>query len=285
MENYRSCHTIKGRNMRLSVLVNTYLSRGKSTFTKQEAIEDSGLSRSAYYKASSRLQRNGRLLQPRRGFFVVIRPEEEGQGGPPPHEYIDQLMKYLGKPYYVGILSAASIHGAAHHRPMEFQVVSDSSIRDIEKGSTPVRFIENKRIGVVPTYEEKVRTGYIDVATPEATAVDVVYYRKHAAGIDNVANVLIELCRQDKLNPSELLGAAKDMHDLATIQRLGYLLDKFGFLDLSDPLGKWLRDQDLSRTPLVPGADRSGVPRDQKWEILVNIEVDPDVTLPSKPGD
>ena len=271
--------------MRLSDLVNTYLSRGKSTFTKQEALEDSGLSQSAFYKGSSRLQKKGRLLQPSRGFFVVVRPEEERQGGPPPHEYIDQLMKYLAKPYYVGVLSAASIHGAAHHRPMEFQVVSDSSISDIEKGSTPIKFIENKRIDVVPIYEEKVRTGYIDIATPEATAVDAVYYRKHAAGIHNVANVLIELGKEDKLDPPELLEAAKNMHDRATIQRLGYLLDKFGFLELSGPLGRWLGDQDLSRTPLVPGGDRSGVPRDQKWEILVNTEVVPDVALPSTQGD
>jgi len=284
VENYKSHHTTKGRNVKLSELINTYLGRGKSTFTKQEALEDSGLSQSAFYKASSRLQRNGRLLQPRRGFFVVVRPEEKQRGGPPPHDYIDQLMEYLGRPYYAGILSAASIHGAAHHRPMEFQVVTDSSIRDIEKGSTPVKFIENNKIDVVPIYEEKVRTGYIDVATPEATAVDVVYFRKHAAGIDNIANVLIELGRGDNLDPGKLLQAAKDMHDLATIQRLGYLLDKFGFFGLSDPLGKWIQNQELSRIPLVPGGDRSGVPRDQKWEILVNTEVEPDVPLPSQ-GD
>lgn len=38
-------------------------------------------------------------------------------------------MKFLGQPYYVGLLSAAALHGAAHHQPQEFQVVTNKQFR------------------------------------------------------------------------------------------------------------------------------------------------------------
>lgn len=268
--------------MKLSDLIDDYLGRGKSTFTKEEALRKTGLSESAFYKASSRFQNKNKLFQPRQGFFVIVRPEDRNRKGPSPYDFIDQLMDYLGKPYYVGVLSAAKLHGAAHHQPMEFQVVSLEPMQDIEEGRTVIRFIENSKIDVVPVNEEKVRTGYINVSTPEATVVDAVYYRKHAAGMNNVANIIIELAGNEKLEPSKLFEASMVMHGKATIQRLGYLLDEFGFRELSKPLEKWVRNNDVTRVPLIAGGDRSGVPHDKRWNILVNTELDPDVAIPSR---
>ena len=37
---------------------------------------------------------------------------------------IDQLMSYLQKPYYVCMLSAAELLGAAHQRPQQFSVMT-----------------------------------------------------------------------------------------------------------------------------------------------------------------
>jgi len=40
-------------------------------------------------------------------------------------DFIDQLMKHLGRSYCVGLLSAAEIHGADQQRPQVFQVFAD----------------------------------------------------------------------------------------------------------------------------------------------------------------
>jgi hypothetical protein len=54
--------------------------------------------------------------------FNFPRPLEYREaGGPPASWFIDDLMRFLGQPYYVGLLSAAAIHGAAHQQPMVFQ--------------------------------------------------------------------------------------------------------------------------------------------------------------------
>jgi predicted transcriptional regulator of viral defense system len=263
--------------LKLTDLIDEYIGRGESTFTKEEALEDSGLSESAFYRSSARLQEKNRLFQPRRGFFVVVRPEDQKWGSPPAKEYIDYLMDFLDKPYYVGVLSAAQIHGAAHHAPQVFQVVVESTLPDIETGRAPIQFIENGNLEEVALEEKKTRTGYIQVSTPEATVVDVVYYRKHAAGLDNVANIIIELA--EELDPSKLFEAAVRMHGTATLQRLGFILDKYGFKRLSDPLESWVRNQDVSRVPLLPSGERSGVHHDKRWHVLVNRELDPDVVL------
>jgi hypothetical protein len=42
------------------------------------------------------------LLNPRRGFYVVVPPQYLSWGAPPPSWYIDDLMRHEGHSYYVG---------------------------------------------------------------------------------------------------------------------------------------------------------------------------------------
>jgi hypothetical protein len=107
----------------------TYLmhlqSEGRITCTRAEAIAALGLTEGAFPKAAARLQRRGLLLNPRQGFYVAVPPQYLSWGAPPPPWYIDVLMRHEGRPYYVGLLKAAELHGATHHAVMEFQVVTD----------------------------------------------------------------------------------------------------------------------------------------------------------------
>ena len=43
--------------------------------------------------------------------------ENRVAGAPPASWYIDDFMKAIGAPYYVGVLTAAALHGAAHQQP------------------------------------------------------------------------------------------------------------------------------------------------------------------------
>ncbi|MCL4766883.1 MAG: hypothetical protein KJZ80_11655 [Hyphomicrobiaceae bacterium] len=53
-------------------------------------------------------------------------------------------------PYYAGLLSAAQYHGAAHHRPQEFQVVVAKARRPTSCGKVRVAFIARKNLPEVP---------------------------------------------------------------------------------------------------------------------------------------
>lgn len=56
-------------------------------------------------------------------------------------------MHHLDQPYYVGLLSAAAIHGASHHQPMAFQVVTDKPTREMHAGKVTIRFSMSGRAG------------------------------------------------------------------------------------------------------------------------------------------
>ena len=63
--------------------------------------------------ALRRLKQRGRIASPRRGFYVLVPPEYREAGCQPASWLIDDLMRFVEQPYYVGLLSAAAIHGAA----------------------------------------------------------------------------------------------------------------------------------------------------------------------------
>src|SRR5690242_4568224 len=83
---------------------------GRYTFTRQELEAEFSLSEAAIKLSLNRLQKKGRVVSPRRGFFVVVPEQYRHTGAPPPIWFIDALMKDLQSKYYVGLLSAAEIH-------------------------------------------------------------------------------------------------------------------------------------------------------------------------------
>jgi len=76
-------------------------------------------------KDLDRLRIKGEIINIRRGFYTIIPDEYKNMGVIPVEFYIDELMKYLNKTYYVGLYSAAMFHGAAHQQPQEFYIISE----------------------------------------------------------------------------------------------------------------------------------------------------------------
>ena len=95
----------------------TLQASGRYAFRRTEALKTLGISRVALKHALWRLARAGRVATPRRGFYVIVPPEYRVAGCPPADWFIDDLMAHLGRPYYVGLLTAGALHGAAHQAP------------------------------------------------------------------------------------------------------------------------------------------------------------------------
>jgi predicted transcriptional regulator of viral defense system len=199
---------------------------GRYTFTRVEAARALGLSDIALKNALWRLARTGRVTSPRRGFYVIVPPEYRVAGSLPAAWFIRDLMDYLGCPYYVGLLTAASLHGAAHQAPQEIQVVTDHPVGTIEIGRVRIRFVKKVHLSRTPTIGVTTPTGEMRVSTPEATAFDLVRYPEHGGGLSNVATVLQELT--ERLHGGELVRVAEAAGEMAYAQRFGYLLDRVG---------------------------------------------------------
>ena len=95
----------------------------------------------AFQAAVDRLTRKGRLASPRRGFYLILRPEDQLLGAPDPARWIDPLMKHLRLDYRVSLLRAAAFHGSAYQAAMVFQVIAPLQLSEIEIGRQRVEFL------------------------------------------------------------------------------------------------------------------------------------------------
>ncbi len=249
-------------------------SRGRFVFTTVDAVAALGSSPPATRAALRRLKKRGLIADPYRGFHVVVPYAYRRLGCLPANQFIPELMNHLAEPYYVGLLSAAKYHGAAHQAPMVFQVVVSKSRRRIECGAVRIEFVARRDMAGTPVVERNTKAGTIRIATPEATALELVGYPEHCGHLDNVATVLAEL--SESMDGELLLEEARRA-PMAWVQRLGYLLSLVGADDLAEQIEPALVDRKTFTVPLAPWRDRSGAPRDARWNLVVNIEVEPDL--------
>ena len=258
----------------LSSIVDEFSARGQFSFTLKEVETPRNSSPAAIKAAIGRLQKKGQIAMPYRGFYVIVPPEYRVIGCLPAEQFIDDLMKYLEEPYYVGLLSAAEYHGAAHHRPQVFQVLVSRARRKIRCGKVLVEFIYRKNVADVATKKRNTPAGTIVVSTPETTALDLVGYERRSGGLDNVLTVLSELA--EKIDAKRLLEMAASS-PIAWMQRLGYLLDKLGEEKRANILAEYINEKNPARIPLVPALTTRGSKSNRRWKLLINATVEADI--------
>ena len=106
--------------------------RGRYSFTLEELKKEFDLPYPTIKQSLYRLKIKTRVAQIRQGFYVIVPPEYSAMETLPTVMFIDSMMKYLDKSYYVGLLSAAALHGAAHQQPMtDFIVTQTPAPRNI----------------------------------------------------------------------------------------------------------------------------------------------------------
>jgi predicted transcriptional regulator of viral defense system len=71
--------------------------------------------------------------------------------------------------------------------------------------------------------------------------------------------------------------AAKLDGKIAYAQRLGFLLERAGFRSLTENLSKWVHEKNALPTKLDPSMPTRGCKKDERWKVLVNIDVEGDL--------
>lgn len=259
---------------KLVSLVEELQSRGQYTFTRQGLAGVYGRSALAFEAAVRRLKKQGRLASPRRGFFVIVPAEYREAGCLPPSWFVADLMAHLGQPYYVGLLTAAAIHGAAHQQPMVFQVVTDRPTREARAGRVRIQFHMSRHVAGTSVVEIPTETGSMRASSPEATAFDLVRFPAAAGHLSNVATVLRELAEKLDVQPLTETAARYPVPD---VQRLGYLLDLVGEEALAASLSEALEDRRLRPIRLDPAEEVADQKPDDRWRIIPNTAVEADL--------
>jgi predicted transcriptional regulator of viral defense system len=252
------------------------LARGRSAVTTREAAEILGVPVEHVRVRLHAAVHGGRLFSPSRGLWVAIPSKYRTWGAPPGVEFVDQLMTHLEREYYVGWLSAAEIHGAAHQRPQSLQVAVNRPVEDRSFGRSHLRFTRQSRVAQLPRQRHNVESGHVWVSTPELTAVDLVDRPELGGGISNVATVLFELAEAAVLDPESLAQLAGAFSATA-VRRVGYLLDFVQAPIDMTALAETTKVMSLPRPALLdPRLPRHGS-IDPRWNIVINTDVEPDL--------
>jgi predicted transcriptional regulator of viral defense system len=248
--------------------------RGRHHFTMKEVAAWAGGTVPAVRAALRRLKAKGEIADPYRGFYVIVPPEYRRLGCLPAEQFVPQLMEHLGQVYYVALLSAAELHGAAHQRPQRFQVMVKTSRGPLECGEVRVQFVARNDLERTPVVENNTPRGTLRVASSAATALELVGYADQCGGLDNVAAVLAELV--EVVDAQQLLAAAA-LCPIAWVQRLGYLLDLIDHRELGDVIATQVDLRAHAVAPLVRARSNVGAPRLDRWKLVVNASLEPDL--------
>ena len=253
---------------------------GQYTFSVKEAQSafpsmSSGILQNELFRLSGHRE----ITAVHKGFYVRIPARYRNWEFLPAYFYIDQLMEYLKKPYYISLLTAGALHGAAHQAPQRFCVFTTLPAAKTSERINPIIAWNYRRI--IPEsllLKKQSETGEIRYSNAELTAVDLVQYSHCIGGMSRAATVLAEL-----LECTDFKNADESLFKIGTVsafQRLGYIMeDVLNDSKQAEELYERLHNARLQfRWSPLSKQIRHGIIYDQnsRWHIHVNVipEVD-----------
>ena len=254
--------------------------RGRLTFSRQELVADfSYLSEQTIKNNLNLLIKKGGIYPVFKGFYSVIPIDYALMGIVPPEFYIDDLMKYLNRPYYVSLLNAAAFYGAAHQKPQVFSVITSlPTLRDTTKKNTRIAFISTRK-EIPQKWLKTIRgeNGDFYVSKPELTAVDLITFQKEIGGLNRACTVLYELMEVAKFG--KLDKTFFDYVPTSTIQRLGYLLESE--LEQEEQASILFSKAQthgckFQKIPLKYSKSTADCETNEKWKIIINEKIETD---------
>ncbi len=265
--------------MSISDWINKREMTGFPTFSFTEvkeafpALSDQIISNHLYYLSKSK-----RIQTVHKGFYTAVSLQYRDRGVVPPYNYIDQLMTYLGKPYYISLLSAGVLHGAAHQRPQQLTIsTSLPRISFTKNANAQLNWCYRKDVSQTLLNQTNSDTGTLWYSCPELTAVDLVQFNQIIGGLSVAATVLEELSERTNftMHGEELINATT----IPTLQRLGYIFDCIlNNTVQADAMANLLKSsgKQVKYVPLSINHPISNSVRDTKWKIIINQDIEPD---------
>lgn len=277
--NYFITFATKSLNMTLQKWIKDRAIHGYPTFSIEDVRESGMYSSDQIMKNElNRLCSNKTIVNVYRGFYVIIPVHYVLRGSVPATYYIDQLMTYLSKPYYVCMLSAAELLGVAHQRPQQFSVMTTYPRRQlVTTRNVTTNWFYRDSLPEDALVIKNTETGTIRISNSLLTAADLVQNQQHVGGLSRVATILEELT--ELIDIDSQFSALMSYVKTVTWQRLGYILENvIEEKEAADKLYEQLRASSARMVykPLSTSAEDNPSNRDSRWKININVEIETD---------
>lgn len=256
--------------------------RGRITFSIDDVERQfMNMNKEAIRASIYRLIKKGRVYSVWRNYYVVIPDEYALRGFVPPVEYIDNLMHHLDHRYYVGLLSAAALHGSSHQQPQSFTVVTSSDdIKSKVWRNVDLRFFVKSKIYDDFLQQKNASYGGVKVSGPIMTALDLIFYENRIGGLERAAAVIDGFA--EKLDITSSNPKLFASFPLPVIQRFGYIVELIlGNAELGDTVNQIIRSMGYGfRKSFLDPRAKSTIadeyPYNQRWKIIVNADLEID---------
>lgn len=246
---------------------------GRYVFTKEEAASKLNLSDVALRATLRRQKAAGRIASPIWGFFVIVPAEYSLAFSPPVSWFIDDLCQYLDEDYYVGLLTAASIHGASNQQVRFFQVILSHQRKPMMSGRKAIVFHSSKKMNLTLTEKVKTPAGYMTVSCAESTVLDIIRFMTKCGGENNAITVVSELAEKLK---RKVLKKLILLEDTLVIQRLGFLLERTGNTTLAQLFRDELQKRTHRKISLLPGGKPINPQFNSFFKIIHDADLEPE---------
>ncbi|MEI6122710.1 MAG: type IV toxin-antitoxin system AbiEi family antitoxin [Bacteroidota bacterium] len=256
--------------------IKEYRSNGRYAFTIDDVISATQKPLKNIRKDIDRLREKGLIRNIRKGFYIIIPDEYSKMGGIPVEFYVDDLMKYLTRQYYVGLFSAAMFHGAAHQQPQEFFIISESpKTRNIKNRNIIINFSEKKHFPQAGIETRKTDTGYFNISGKELTFLDLIYFENLMGGFSRITTILKEL--SEDIKPAAMKKVIDNDFPASVFQRAGYMAEQILHnKKLASIFEKKLASLNFQPAYLKASGTKVGV-KDDKWNLFINTKIETDI--------
>jgi predicted transcriptional regulator of viral defense system len=236
------------------------LARNGDTFTFEDALQITGLSRASLKKLLYRLERGGWIERVQKGKYMII-PLGSGKGRFTLHEFV--IGSLLADPYCISYWSALHFHGMTEQLPGTVYVQTTQKKKDQQPtvfgvDYQIVRVMTEKMFGI---RKVRIEETSVNITDKEKTVADCLDKPQYCGGVVEVAKAL----RYTDLDLGTLCTYAQSIGNTGVVRRLGYLSDLLGIeLDLPRP-------DTRNYLYLDPTMPRQGLPN-AKWRLIINLD-------------
>lgn len=263
--------------MFLSDFIKERLSFEEYSFSKEELHSVSKKEKSQLTTDLSYLVKKGEIISLRKGFYLIIPPRYSKFGKLPLELYVNKLFKFIDRPYYVGLYSAAKFHGASHQQiQREYIVTIKPTLLDITKKGNDIYFFTTSKWPSKNIIEKKSDAGIFKISSPALTAVDLIHHHNKLGGINRMLAILEEL--SEEITKNDIKELLSWYPYKSTLQRFGFLLEDLGVEEfILKPIMQHLKKSKYFPVLLSPKSKQKAGAVDNYWKVDINIKLESDL--------
>lgn len=246
-------------------------------FSLEEVAANVSKSTIAIKREISRLVGKGEVVNLRKGFYLIIPPRYAAFRKLPIWLYSEKLFTYLERRYYLGLYTAAQLHGASHQQAQRDYLITEQPKQgDIKRNTFDIRFLTTVHWPEDNIMTRQSDAGIYQLSTPVLTFADLVHYHTKIGGLNRALSVLEELV--DEIREEDAVAFIAWYDHRSTLQRAGFLLEEIvGNGWLTEIFFEAVQKGNYYPTLLSPAKNEKAGKAANRWKIHLNVKLDSDL--------